>query len=103
MIHFAGERTNKSRAAAHKRNQAGVSMLRDGPQQFDPLVENLRQRPQDLTAGNQNLNGRTAAALEKPDGVVQQLQGSSGLELRERRRERGPGVCRDTAGASSKL
>jgi len=51
------------RTGADKSDQAGIAVRRDCPEQIDPIVKAFRQRPQNFTAGDQQIErGRAARA-----------------------------------------
>src|SRR6185503_3491613 len=75
------EYANESGTTANKRDQTRVTVRRNYPQQRDPLVEDLRRAAQDLTAGDQNVERRATAALEKVVSAFQQSYGVCGGEL----------------------
>ncbi len=64
----------KPRTTAHESDQTRIAMRGHDPQQLDPFVEDLRRAAQDLTAGNQDVKRRAAAAFEKVVGALEQAR-----------------------------
>ena len=82
----------EARAGTNEGNQAGVSVRRDRPQELDPIVKTFRQGAQDVTAANQNMKRRGAAAFEKVDCSAHQPQGLISVQFLDGGGQRKPRI-----------
>jgi hypothetical protein len=77
-------------------------MLRNYPEQPNPIVEQFRQDAQNLSARKHKVQGAAPAALEEISGSIEQLQSCFGFQIRQSSRHGCPGVGSDSPSPESK-
>ena len=100
VIFRRGDCLKEKRTRANEGNQTCIAVRGNRPKQIDPLVKTFRQLTQNFAAGNQEMESRRAATLEKTCGTAHQFQCRICTERFNRVRQRSPGVGRNAASAS---